>query len=824
MNNDIKRAISNGELVLFLGAGASKTCKNSIGKDLLDGRALAAELAKQANMVYSDEELEDVYGAARDEMGSRLDSALEGLFRHVSPSEEYSTLAKFAWRRIYTLNIDDGLERAFNFSKQRICTRLSSDPIEDRDPFFQRLDIVKLNGSVDRLHCGIIFSASEYAKATNQGRPWYEQCGSDFVRTPFLFIGTKLKEPLLKFHIERYKELNKRTPGRAYVITPSATDIEKRSLKQYNIEHISGTLTSFVAWLKQELPNNLNPDNLARASLPPYAAALNALDKESYARLFNGVYLVTKDMTRNNPHDGRIKDFYKGFKPSWNDIVQGVPAELDILNECALHLEKNLNPNSLLSLIGPAGSGKSTLLMQLAYIASQWKNVAVYYFDEPLLNVKKTLDAIEEASHSIDHAICAIDNVDLVSDALFDSLKSKTLKKTTIVCAERESIWVRKTKSKIGEFANRTFYVREFTENDSHEILKKLQQYGSWTILGQMSPKERVSALTTKAGKQLLIALLEATYGRGFEKIIESDYKALEDDEQRIFFLSVGVITERNFGAPVELIDRALSANSFSSAAALTNSLSGIIVKKEGALVARHRVYVRHLLEQVVDPNLTAKAIKGLLLAFSHYDAPVIKHVSKAEAAIYKGIINHNFLWDVLRGKEDLIISLYKSLEKNFELDGLFWLQYGLALRDMHEDREALDKLRTAFNAYQMPHTQHALGQQLLIMGKNSNDRTTALAFADEARSLLEPLDEIMESDDTYPIVTLAEGHTALMHEFGSKNEAQNIAKSYLNALERRKNSQPDNSRLQECYSRIFKFAATGTWIEPIAGDSSRTT
>jgi len=171
-------------------------------------------------------------------------------------------------------------------------------------------------------------------------------------------------------------------------------------------------------------------------------------------------------------------------------------------------------------------------------------------------------------------------------------------------------------------------------------------------------------------------------------------------------------------------------------------------------------------------------------------------------------------LWDVLKGRETLIVSLYKSLEKSFELDGLFWLQYGLALRDMNDDEEALDKLRTAFNAYQMPHTQHALGQQLLIIGARTNDRTAAMAFVDEARSLLEPLDEIMDSDDTYPIVTLAEGHTALMRRFGDDSEARNVAKSYLAALERRKQSQPDNTRLQECHSRIFKFAVTGTWVE----------
>jgi len=815
MNNEIKAAIEKGELVLFLGAGASKKCKTSSGTELLDGRALAKELAKVANISYFDEDLEDVYGAVRGQLGARLDQILEGFFRYVQPSADYLTLAKFAWRRIYTLNIDDGLDRAFHKSAQNVSIRLSGDPIEDRDPFFQRLDLIKLNGSVDRLQNGIIFSASEYAKGTNQGLPWYEQCGSDFVRLPFLFIGTKIKEPILKYHIERYKSLNNRSLGQGFVITPTATEIEKRSLEQYRITHIAGTLTDFVSWLREEFSEPVTSVSLALASLPQYAAFRVASNQQEYARSFEGVCLVTKDIADGQEDTGAIREFYKGFKPTWNDIVNGIPAELDFLDKCFDFILRSELKNSLVSLVGPAGSGKSTLLMQLAYRSCQIKNTTVYYLDEPPFDIRKTLIAMESAAQIADRVIVAIDNVDLVADLLATTLEAGKLQKTTIICAERESTWVRKTKSKLGKFSIRDFSINEFSERDARNILHKLQQYGSWTVLGQMTEANRVSALIDKSGKQLLIALLEATYGRGFEKIIESDYRLLENENEKLLFLTVAVITERNFSAPLSLVDRALSAGGLlSNAGALSNTLAGIVVNNDGRLIARHRVYVRYLLEHIVNPELTARAIKWLLLAFSQYQAPIIKNVSKSEAAIYKGLINHRFLWDILKGRETLIVSLYKSLEKSFELDGLFWLQYGLALRDLHDDPEALDKLRTAFNAYQMPHTQHALGQQLLIMGARATDSTVALAYAEEARTLLEPLDEIMDSDDTYPIVTLAEGHTKLMRTLGDENAARAIAKSYLSALEYRRESQPNNSRLTECYGLIFKYAATGVWAD----------
>lgn len=815
MNEVIKSAIEKGELILFLGAGASKGGKTSADTDLLDGDSLAEELAKQSSIPYSGEPLDEVYAAVRAQLESRLDPLLEKLLRHVRPSVEYDTLGRYAWRRIYTLNIDDGIERAFRNSAQDLCVRLSSDAIEDRDAFFNRLDLIKLNGSVDRLKEGIIFSSGEYARATNRALPWYEQCASDFLRLPFLFIGTKINEPLLKFHIERYKAINGKTAGKSYVITPSATPIQEASLLQFNIVHIPGTLSTFTNWLQATFPAGLTPHQLATVSLPQYAGFLAAPDRGAYASLLEGVSQITPDMTSHPEVEGAIRAFYKGFQPTWSDIVEGVPAELDILASSLKLVLGDMKTNTVVPFIGPAGAGKTTLLMQICYALCRSKGIAVYFIGEPKKDLKKTLEALEQSSHDATRIVVAIDNVDVVADQLSEALASTRLSKTIILCAERENVWKKRTIHKLGQFASGAITVNEFSQQDAKKLLVKLEAYGSWTVLGQMNEKERVHTLVNGAKKQLLIALLEATYGRGFGEIIESDYRTLTSAEERMFFLTVGVVTERHFDAPTSLVDRALSAlGILSKSTVFSEALSGIVMTRGDTLTARHPVYVRYLLEHVVDPQLTSEAIRGLLQAFSHYKPPVMKHLNKVEAAIYKKLINHKFLWEILKGRETLILSLYKGLEKSFELDGLFWLQYGLALRDLHDDGEALEKLRTAYSAYPMPHTQHALGQQLLILGAKAPDKRMAIAYAEEARSLLVPLDDIIDSDDTYPIVTLAEGHAKLVKNIEGADAARDVAKSYISVLKAKCDAQPKNSRLRECHDRIFKFAVTGTWTE----------
>ena len=138
--------------------------------------------------------------------------------------------------------------------------------------------------------------------------------------------------------------------------------------------------------------------------------------------------------------------------------------------------------------------------------------------------------------------------------------------------------------------------VREFSEVDAEKILKKIELYGSWTILGQKTQIERIHALVNSAKKQLLIALLEATYGRGFEAIIESDYAALSSEDEKIFLLIVGVVTDKHCDAPIGLVDRALSAlGILSSSVVLGEDLAGIVIRRGDKLTVRHPVYVRYL-------------------------------------------------------------------------------------------------------------------------------------------------------------------------------------------------------------------------------------
>ena len=784
--------------------------------------AIAELLAHEAKMEYSNENLPVVCGAVKRILGERFFTILENKYKHCQPSNEYLNFAKFPLVRIYTLNIDDALDIAlFKNSSQRVNVRHCSDKVTDQDQLFREVDYIKLNGSVDRFDKGLIFSTKEYGKASVNAPLWYRELAEDYFKYMFLFIGTHLQEPLFYHQIERHRMESNNVEQRSYVLTPKATDIEKNSLlNDHNLEHISCTFEDFVNWLMETFPTTLRPLDLALNKNPALGKMMslkNIEDKETYIKVLEHVIPVDRSyLTKSNKHNlfsGKIRNFYKGFKPFWDDIIDEVPAELKStkeFHETVLNASKN---NDHLAIVyGPAGSGKTTLLKQIALKIVDNEGIPVFFIEEPIDNLEDVIVELENINDG--KYFLFYDRIDILSNSLRSIISDGIIKKGLIVGAESQNVWGNRTKAKIGSFCKKPYQLSLIDENDAISILAKLEQFGPWTRLGKLSEMQRVDELVAKAQRQLLVGLFEATSGLGYEKIIENEYSKLSNEEERIFLVLVGLATMHKIYINESYVNRALSYLGVEkSANFIANQMGGIIYYENSKLFARHPVYIRHLFDQVIEDQVIYDSLRALLYSYTFYEVPVIRHVSKNESLLFKAIINHKFLKDIFRGHRQHILGVYEFFEKPFENDGLFWLQYGLALRDFNLHVECLEKIQTAYDAYPQPHTEHALAQQELIIATLTDSKEKAFDLLDTAKARLEYLDVTIQSDNTYPIVTLSEGHTQVLKKFGTQDEAQNIAKYYANIIEKRFRDYQE-LRLKKAWAKLSTFATTGVWRE----------
>ena len=239
--------------------------------------------------------------------------------------------------------------------------------------------------------------------------------------------------------------------------------------------------------------------------------------------------------------------------------------------------------------------------------------------------------------------------------------------------------------------------------------------------------------------------------------------------------------------------------------------MEGILFNANGRLFARHPVYVRALIESHIDTHELADVVEKLIHVFTIYRAPVIKSLARNENHLYKKIINNRFLRGILRNNERRVLGIYQSLEKYFEQDGLYWLQYGLALRHFGHQEEALEKLQTAVAAHEQAHTLHAFAHQQLIMAMEEADAGRAERLAEEARETLERLHNGGGFSDLYPINLLARGYTAFVRKVKGDTYGRIVAKEYADRIYASNRTKAD-PHLGETWAWLTSYAVNGHW------------
>lgn len=820
MNLHIKNALLNGRLVLLLGAGASVGCKNSLGEGPPLGWDLAKILSEEVgNELEEDDDLSDVYAVAKNNLGLQVQDIFEKYYKHCTPSGEYRILAKYPFFRIYTLNIDDGLDRAcYAADGKKFNIRRRNDHISDPDQFYQTLDLIKLNGDVNNPSDGYIFSSQEYAEGSANEPLWYGELARDYHRYTFIFVGTKLKEKLFNHQVEKYKAKTGSGDLKSYILIPSLSKNKEDAFKASNIHHLEGTLKDFTDWLESEFDTPPTGGDIVRNTHPELTLASVESDP-SRISLFSGLIPVNRSslaLMERRESKSQIREFYKGFKASWFDVMDEVPA---FLYEVKKYFESNLKDGApkaldLHLLFGSAGSGKSTALKQLALKLADEGERNVYFIEEHKDNFK---ELIRELDYRNSHPYyLVIERVGDVAIQLSEIIKSSNSDKAIFISSENPKIWSSRVREHLDEFLTSSTDISRIKEYDAKLILEKLKTYGNWTRLSKMSEKNRKIEILRKSKGQLLIGLIEATSGEGYNQIIKKDYKAITCESERALLLLAGLATTQRVPANESTLTRAMMKLGHNpNIHYVASKMDGLVTYNNGNITTRHRVYVERLFKLYVSQTDILKTILAYIDAFSVYRFPIVKNISRNESSIYKHLVNAKFLKRTLNNEESMVLSVYETFEKPFEQEGLFLMQYGLALRSFGKQPDAFEKLRIAYDAFpESPHIEHALAQQRIILACSTSDEIVAMAHFTEAEAVLDRLHTSnINAFDRYPIITLAEGHVKVMINLGKIPEAKVLAKHYYDRIGKIRGAK-SSSRLEQASRNLSKFYLTGSWPE----------
>lgn len=671
----LRSYVSRGELILFTGAGFSLGAKDHSGRPIPSVGELKKELWQ---LLYPGEPFDeyssigDLYGAAMRQKKTELTHLLRSRLtvRPEELPEYYLPLFNFPWFRCYTLNVDD-LESAVGrrFELERPPITISAREPADRLPGIpsaQGLEVIHLNGVVPSLPESLTFSETQYAERIGNQEPWYSRCVVELMSRPVIFIGTVLSESLLWHHMElrkRRENLGRDLRPTSILVTKDLSRPRRDILRDLRINWVQGTAEEFAT----EILPQLNIEATKGFSfIRQYAESRPSEPVQLVSQILDDLLAIQTE-------------YLLGDEPQWSDLLNGKAIERghdEALLESANEILDGKTPATALALTGTAGTGKSTALMSLALKLSGSGTPVIWVGKDTEASPLRMRQRVREFP---DKVVLAIDDADMYGRELQNLLRDlvphtpnflfvfavragKLDQITTVMRAHHDM--------KIVEHV-----VPPLTDGDIEALIDVLDKNRRLGILTGATPEQRRDAFRKQAGRQLLVAMIQATSDENFEKKAQGEYIELEQPQKYPYAL-IAVTTALRYSLTKDEILLAQGDAHEEALVALERLTARHLIifnPRRADYQCRHRVIADIVFGKLKEQGELSEVLAGLAWALATKSGTIDRHSRTGRFLIR--IINHEFLTNtigVMSARD-----MYTRLEAVLGGDYHYWLQRG---------------------------------------------------------------------------------------------------------------------------------------------------
>ena len=562
--------VREGKVVLVLGAGASKGAHDphdaaphssqqlaeKIADRFLGSKFRSLPLSEVSEYAISESSLVDVQDFIR------------SLFEPVEPASFHQLIPSFRWHGLATTNYDRVVEKAYEAQQDRLQNIVpiisNGDSVQDALRSFNSVLLLKLHGCISRTaneSCPLILTTDQYIQYKAGRSNLYSVLQEWAYDRPLVFVGHSIQDPDLRAVFLELATLGDRR-ARCYGVVPDVDDVVSRYWEGKKLTLLKGTCRDFLKTLDRRIPANIRV----------LSGLLRTQEEHPIAEQFRSNDTVLSDTCRHFLQNDveyvrsvtseavEPKDFYRGFGCGWAAIEQNLDVHRKltdtILADVVLADPGDHSDSGELVLIkGHAGSGKSVILRRVAWDASHDYNAIVLMSRAQGVLVP---GAIRELISALDGRLFLF-----VDDAVDRAREVATLvrglgtdrKRLTIVMAERINEW-NVGGGEVDPYVTEQYLVPYLDIAEIDGLIDLLTRYRALGTLEQGSREERVAAFDQRAGRQLLVALHEATLGRPFEDIIKDEYDNIVPAEAQEMYLSICVLNRLNVPVRAGVISR----------------------------------------------------------------------------------------------------------------------------------------------------------------------------------------------------------------------------------------------------------------------------
>ena len=560
--------ISEGNVVLLLGSGASWDAVNPKGEHPPIGKGLGHLLAdKFLGGSYRDSSLSQISEYSISESDLRtVQQYIHDLFEPFETTDSHRKLASFKWWGIATTNYDRLIEKGYqqnaNATQLPVTFIENGDRVTDRLRSKNSIMLLKLHGCITRINnrdCPLILTPDQYVQYRKGRSRIFDHLKDWAYEKSIVFIGHSLDDPDIRALLLELDEIANDRP-RFYAVAPDVDDIKQRFWNEKRVTLIKATFTQFIDELDQKIDANLRKISIPTpgGSHPIYRKFVKKTTLSSQCCQFieADAYYLSNSLTTTKISP---QDFYHGHNPEWSAIEQKLDAERDLTDSIlADHFiemkDTEADRPQLVVIKAHAGAGKTVLLRRLAWdSANEFDCMCLYIKQNGIIDSASVQEMIGLTNERL---FLFIDDIADHEDEILSLMRTvgPEGKRLTIIGAERINEWF--PCERLNDFVTDDYILGYLSENEISRLLNLLEKHKSLGTLGLKSEEERRKEFVERAGRQLLVALHEATLGQPFENIVENEYLSIRPDRARNVYLTICILNRLHVSVRAGIISR----------------------------------------------------------------------------------------------------------------------------------------------------------------------------------------------------------------------------------------------------------------------------
>jgi hypothetical protein len=396
-------SIRAGEYNLFIGAGVSLDSRNLAGEFLPSGDALRERLCAIAEISPKS----PLQRAASSLTERQVEEELTQRFSGVVPGASLKPFPTYLWKRIFTLNIDEGLEAAYKLPGN--IQRPESFHFRDTYAEPRSLDtvpIVHLHGRVTQPERGYVFDRTAYADLMSDNNAWMTVLADVMPVQPFIVMGTSMDEIDLAYYLSRRSSDTQREDrGPSFLVEPFPDKQTRRECDRYGLHLYVGTAEDFFRALNALIPDRPEAYDLVpkgtKELFPTGAPPSLVL---SFSADFERVPATAAV-------SGKGIELAYGHPPEWSDLARN----WDVGRRLSARIRSTLeacvsgkNSDRIIAILEEPGSGKTTVLRRVAFDLAQSGVTVLYASSLSKMEPSSTAEALDLIDEPI---VIVVDNL-----------------------------------------------------------------------------------------------------------------------------------------------------------------------------------------------------------------------------------------------------------------------------------------------------------------------------------------------------------------------------------------------------------------------------